>query len=180
MNFRHKHINNHSDIFDEYNKNITEKLYKMCDYYDIDKKLLAPVDSFGIKHPLGFFENDEKYLEFKTLGAKKYCYKNLKNEIGLTVSGVNKKTGVKAIKKVDDFKKGLLFDYESSGKNLLQYNENQSPIILEDEQGHIEERTEKYGINLRPTTYLLGIQENYDVLINDTLHLSLLERGIEK
>ena len=175
-----KHINNHSDIFDEYNKNITEKLYKMCDYYNIDKKLLAPVDSFGISHPLGFFENDEKYLEFKTLGAKKYCYKNLKNEIGLTVSGVNKKTGVKAIKKVDDFKKGLLFDYETSGKNLLQYNEIQSPIILEDEQRHIEERTEKYGINLRPTTYLLGIQENYDILINDTLHLSLLERGIEK
>ena len=98
----------------------------------------------------------------------------------MTVSGVNKKTGVKAIKKVDDFKKGLLFDYETSGKNLLQYNEIQSSIILEDEQGHIEERTEKYGINLRPTTYLLGIQENYDALINDTLHLSLLERGIEK
>ena len=69
-----------------------------------------------------------------------------------------------------DFKKGLCFDYNTSGKKLLTYNDEQPDLTVTDYQDHKTKISQKYGINLAPTEYNLGISIDYETYINDTLH----------
>ena len=164
-----KYINNHDKEFEVYNTEILQKLAKACKFHGIDISELSPKDTKNIEHPLGVFDRENDYKKFVTLGAKKYAYTNKDDEIGITVSGVSK-SGASALSSLKQFKKGFVFDYEHSGKKLLTYNDDQSPIILTDVYGFSEERTDKFGINLRPDTYKLGISEDYGNYINMTLH----------
>ena len=164
----------HAADFDIYNNEITEKLEKALEWHRIDKSLLHPKDSKGVEHPLGVYDPDESYKEFITLGAKKYCYKNSEGKIGITVSGVNK-CGAKSIKTLKDFRDGHIFDYYNSGKKMLTYNDDQDDVTVIDYQGHTTKVSQKYGINLMPTEYTLGISVDYQTYINDTLHY----RGLE-
>ena len=159
-----KFIGDHDADFERYNIEITQKLTTACNFYNIDPALLSPADSKGIRHPLGVYDPDDSYKEFITLGAKKYCYKDQSGKIGITVAGVPK-CGKQAIKTLTDFKEGLVFDYRTSGKQALTYNDVQKPF----DAGGIM-ITDQYGINLMPTVYTMGISEEYGNYINDTLH----------
>lgn len=170
-----KYRNNHDAEFDKYNKEIIIKLQTASDHHGLDKKLLAPADSKGKIHPLGIFDPDEYYKEFVTLGAKKYCDKTADDKIHITVSGVNK-CGAAAVHTLKDFKKGLCFDYKTSGKKLLTYNDEQPELIVQDYQGHKTEISQQYGINLSPTQYKLGISVDYETYINDSLHYGGFEQ----
>lgn len=50
-------------------------------------------DTKGKKHYMGLFEQESDMLEFKTMGAKKYAYRDLQGELHITIAGVNKKIG---------------------------------------------------------------------------------------
>ena len=56
----------------DYNNKVDEKLKTMCNHYNIDFEKTRPKDPKGIKHPLGYFSREDDWLEFKTLGAKRY------------------------------------------------------------------------------------------------------------
>ena len=155
--------------FEKYNKEIIIKLQQALNYHNLDINLLDPADSKGKKHPLGVYDPDEFYKEFITLGAKKYCDKTQDDKIHITVSGVNK-CGAAAVHDLKDFKKGLCFDYNTSGKKLLTYNDEQPDLTVTDYQDHKTKISQKYGINLAPTEYNLGISIDYETYINDTLH----------
>lgn len=83
----------HMKYFENYNKNITQKLEKMCDRYKISKELIRPVTMKGKQKPLGVWEIEAEYNIFKTLGAKRYIYE-INGILSHTISGVNKKYGV--------------------------------------------------------------------------------------
>ena len=106
----------HQDIFLTYNNDMIEKYKTISEVYDdISIKDFMPADKNGVLHPLGFFEFDGLYTEFKTLGAKKYCYRE-DGKLHLTVSGVSKK-GVSALNDdINNLKKGYVLDYDTSGK----------------------------------------------------------------
>ena len=173
-----KYRNNHDAEFDKYNKEIIIKLQQALDFHGLDKKLLDPVDTKGKDHPLGVYDPDEYYKEFVTLGAKKYCDKTQDNVIHITVSGVNK-CGAAAVHDLKDFRKGLCFDYKTSGKKLLTYNDEQPDFTVIDYQGNVTKISQRYGINLAPTEYNLGISIDYETYINDTLHYKELYRDWE-
>lgn len=48
------------------------------------------------KYFLGLFDKEKGYDEFVTLGAKKYAF-NQNGKIGITVAGLNKKSGAKEL-----------------------------------------------------------------------------------
>lgn len=77
------------------------------------------------------------------------------------------KHGANALKKLEDFKDNLVFDYKDTNKNLLIYNDEMENFKLRDYQGHIEEIKARYGCTLVPTTYVLGKSEEYCYLISD-------------
>lgn len=77
------------------------------------------------------------------------------------------KDGAKALKDLKDFKNDFVFKYEDTGKNMLAYNDEMEHFMLTDYKGVTQEVTEKYGCCLVPTTYSLGISEEYFNLITD-------------
>ena len=164
-----KFIGNHDDIFDKFNESVIERYNKVIEHYPNDFTIsdFQPIDPEGNKHTLGVFEieNDHDIKSFKTLGAKKYCYE-LDDGLHLTLSGVNKKSGVEALKgDINNFRNGFEFDYESAGKLIHYYNDEQPEITYEDRDGNIYTSDLKYGIVLQPTTYKIGTTLEYEMLL---------------
>lgn len=116
---------------------------------------------------LGLFDHDKSYSQFITQGAKKYAYIDREDyKIHITVSGVPKE-GAKALKSLEDFKDGLVFDYKYTGKNLLQYNDEMEEFDLIDYKGKKYTVKDKYGCVILPTTYNLGKSLEYAKLLSD-------------
>ena len=84
-------------VIENYNKNVIEKIKKVCTDLNLPFEKFMPKDSKGTEHCLGLFENETKqgckytYDKFVTQGAKKYAYIDSKDkQIHITVSGVPK------------------------------------------------------------------------------------------
>jgi len=172
------------DIFDKYNNETDIKLKRASDALGLDFMKTRPKTIKGVRKPLGHFCYEETYKQLKTLGAKKYLVKDEKNKLHLTLAGVSK-TGVKALKSLDDFKKGFTFGYDDSGKKLLYYGENQPDINVVDLNGVPGTLTGVNGVCLSPCRYTLGITPEYFEYINEfgndvnTLH-GLMELNFNK
>lgn len=161
-----KHLGKHDDIFDDYNKKIVSELEKACTFHGIDSELLRPKDKKGVANQIGIFENEGVYDEFITLGAKRYAYKK-DGKIGITVSGVSKKSGVNALHgSLKNFTENLEFNYDESGKLISTYLNNQRGIVWNKGQADEYESKYKYGINMQPTTYTMSITDEYLDLIS--------------
>lgn len=57
------------------------------------------VDTKGIKHYLGVFDQEKHIKRFKTLGAKNYAYVDDDGKLHITIAGVNKKIGAIELKR---------------------------------------------------------------------------------
>lgn len=131
-------------------------------------------DSFNKTHYLGVYEQEKKYKEFKTLGAKKYAYKYEDGKFGITIAGVPKKEGAKELKTLENFKIGFVFS--NCGKLESRYNDLDYGIYNPDGQkGHdIDIRS---NIVLRPTTYEIGITDEYSRVLMDAENWNLFKEA---
>lgn len=154
--------------FEEDDKRVNAKIEAVCKHYNIPVESFTAVTPKGKISRLGHFSFDGLYEDFKTLGAKKYCYKE-DGKIHITVAGLSKKAA-KYIEKVEDFKVGLFFDCEKSGRTVAYYNDNQ-PIGIQFNDGWKSKC--KYGVAIMPTSYLLGITGDYDILIKNAKVLDI-------
>ena len=158
-----KHIGNHDDFFNKYNKEIALKEKKRAKMLNIDEYYFHPKDSKGIEHRLGIYDTEHTCDKFKTLGAKKYICE-IDKSLEMTLTGVRKKA-VSQIKNIDDFNINLVFDEEHAKKLLSCYNDD-IPICVWKEGGHDEYISDyKYGITLQPTTYSMSITPEYAILL---------------
>lgn len=153
-------------VIEEYNNKVAERIKHVSKILKIPYERYAPKDIKGKERMLGVFDDDGHYMEYITQGAKKYAYKDVNNEIHITVSGVPKK-GAKALKSLEDFKDDFVFEYKDTGKNLLMYVENQSPIELVDFQGNKLIVNDISGCCILPTTYVLGKAQDYMKLLSE-------------
>lgn len=169
-----KFIGKHDEIFNDYNNKVVEKYKEVIKHFKGEFTMddFMPVDNKGVKHPIGFFEFDGFYTEFKTLGAKKYCYRE-DGELHITLAGVSK-SGVKALNDdINMFKKGFKFDYYQSGKLTHVYINNQSHFDFKDYNGEWQHSTQEHGVVLQPTTYTLGITPEYEALVSEYLDMEV-------
>ena len=156
-----KYIDNDNEkYFTRYNEKITQKLVKAVEYHGLDLALINPIDKKGICRPLGVYDDEGVYDKFITLGAKKYCAEK-NGKLDITISGVAK-TGVKALTGISDFKEGLTFDYNTSGRLIMSYNDDQPEMTLTDYLGNTQTIYQQYGINAMPTTYTLGMSDSFN------------------
>ena len=161
------------NIIESYNNEVKAKLEEVSKKLEIDFSSYAPEDVKGIPHLLGIFEHEKfsesdfTYKEFITQGAKKYAYKTFEDNVKITVSGVPK-SGAKALNNdLHNFIDDLIFKYEDTGKNILQYNDNQDAIEVTDYLGNKEIVKEKSGACLIPTTYILKKSLEYSNFIDE-------------
>lgn len=159
-----KYIDCDTDFFERYNKEIERRENMRADMLGIPKDKFCPRDKNGIPHRLGIFDDDGQYKKFKTLGAKKYCYVDKSNELHMTVSGV-RKSAVSQLHDIEDFKDGTVFDVEHAQKLIMSYEDDMSSIVWN--KGQYDEFYSNYrhGICAQPTTYSLGITDDYESIL---------------
>lgn len=120
-------------------------------------------DPAGVRHYMGVYEEDGEYLEFATLGAKKYAYRTPDGVLHATISGVNKKLGGKELEAAGGLSAFLTpgFTFKEAGGRELRYlDKEDTPIWID---GHKVRRRPCVTIN--DSTYTLGITEDYDKLL---------------
>lgn len=162
-------------VFEKYNKSVEDKINFVANSLKIDVEKYQPKDIYGVKHLLGVFEYEDKYLEFITQGAKKYAVKvkekdkktgEVKEKIKITVAGVPK-SGAKALNNLNEFRDDLVFDHSITNKNLIIYVDNQEEYNLVDYNGVEYKVKDKSGCCIIPTTYILGKSEEYTELLTE-------------
>lgn len=150
------------DAVKSYNENCKEKL-RLNGY--------GPVLHNGREYWLGVAEHegdDDTYIEFKTLGAKRYCGRKKSNQkLYITVAGVPK-AGVKCLKDdIKNFTKGFIFDGVTTNKKMHTY--------LYVDKIYIDENGNETGdsINLSPCDYLLDSVTVFDWedIVNEKYYL---------
>ena len=149
--------------FNWYNKWCDERLKEMCNFHKIDFALTRPKTKKGIEKPLGHFLREDDFIEFRTLGAKRYCERRPDNKLYLTVSGINKEAVYMLKDDIKNFKNDFEFDkdFPTVTKKLPIYISNMPDVIYPD--GYKSKY--KSGVALRPNGYKMHIDDNYSKLI---------------
>lgn len=160
----------HKQYFDNYNKQIKEKLKAVADYYKIDFELFQPKTVKGVKKLIGVWDFDGNYKMFKTLGAKRYLYLTDNEKVTATVAGVSKKGIVKYLqskygnnynKIFNAFNTDLIVPSDYTGKLTHTYIDNEMQGTVTDYDGIKYNYYEKSGIHLSPTGYDMSISQLY-------------------
>lgn len=174
----------HRNIFEQYNKNIKNKIkYRLqCAGIDLDKA--APKDVRGKKHPLGVWDFEGVYEQFKTLGAKRYLIYQTVSEkyaennpemcrringkdvaIKVTVAGAHKKKTATYLNCQKDpmafFDDDMEIPEEYSGRLAALYIDHPTEDTVTDylgQEGHWEERS---SVALYPTQYHLNFSKQF-------------------
>ena len=140
-------------------------------WYEYAAKCGVPFTAYTRKHELQILGNadlDAHYQQFKTLGAKKYCY--LENDkLHITIAGVPKTAGAQLMGSIDNFRCGYKFQVSDnddlalrqSWKKQLTYNDDCEYHFNID--GHDLEI--KSNIAILRTTYELDITDEYRELL---------------
>lgn len=150
------------DVILRYNKAAVKKTRDVCKKLGLDPKAFAPKDIKGRARQMGVYDYEGRYDLFKTLGAKKYCTQS-GSEISITVAGVPK-AGAASLQRIQDFKKGLIFTADKTGKNTLFYVDDQMPHKLTDYTGLTYNINDRSGCCILPANYTLGVTEEYEEL----------------
>lgn len=150
------------DFFEKENKRVMELNKKVAKDLGVNIELFEPEDKFGTKHPIGVWEHEDTYEEFKSLGCKQYIYKS-NGKLHLTCAGVSK-LAVKCFKSVDDFE----IDRQLTEKELHN---------CKDDKGHTAEKLiPYYSTNYGKVVYPDGYVSNYRCgicLMPTTFNLSM-------
>ena len=121
-------------------------------------------DPAGNVHYLGVAEDEGVYTEFRTLGAKKYVYRDQGGKLHITVAGVGKNKGGEELEEaggIEAFKEG--FTVRKAGGLEAVYNDKpKDPYYIREDGTPIPITSNLY---LRPSTYTLGLTAEYRRLI---------------
>lgn len=122
-------------------------------------------DPAGITHYMGVYEKEHDMFEFRTMGAKKYVYRETpKDKLICTIAGVSKSLGGKELEShggITAFHEG--FTFEQAGGLEAVYNDDVDTVIYV--EGHSLHITA--NVVLRPSTYTLGLSADYKRLLTE-------------
>lgn len=154
-------------VIEDYNKNVEKRIRKVSEELRIQYEKFAPKDIKGVERMLGVFDNDGRYKEFITQGAKKYAYRTEDDVVHITVSGVPKSGAVCLNNDLNNFKDDLVFEHKYTNKNTVMYCEEQECVSFKDYLGVEYKVSEKSGCCIIPTSYVLSKALDYAELLSD-------------
>lgn len=149
-----KFVGEHDNVFEQ----INQEMIDWCTQNDI----INYVNVGNHKYFLGLYDKEKGYEEFVTLGAKKYAFKQ-SNKIGITVAGLNKKSGAQELERkggLSNFKIGT--EFFDSGRKTVYYNDDKKHFLTV--QGCKIENAS--NIALVDTTYTLGMTDVMLLILN--------------
>lgn len=116
-------------------------------------------DPKGVRHYLGVMEHDADYIEFATMGAKKYAYRYPDGKLGITIAGVNKTKGAAELEKAGGlkaFKEGFVFKEAGGTESIYNDDPEIKSIIREGREIPITA-----NLFIKESEYTLGITAEY-------------------
>lgn len=125
------------------------------------------VDPQGKKHYMGLFEREPDMLEFKTMGAKKYAYRDMDGKLHITIAGVNKRIGAVELERaggIDAMQEDFVFKY--AGGLEARYNDHVNMEYITPDGVPIRITR---NVSLVENTKTLGLTNEYRDLLT-TLH----------
>lgn len=159
----------HKDFFDKWSLNNYKKIVENCLLNGLDWEKTCAKDIKGNEHYIGIFDFEECYKSFKTLGAKRYMYTDMGDNIHITVAGVKKKTGQDFLKKQKDpyktFTYDLIFPEEATGKQTLTYIDKEIFGKVTDYLGNETPYYEKSYIHMEGCEYDMSFAAQYKEFI---------------
>lgn len=174
-------IDAHRDYIEKYNKEVTEKVRKCLEYYDIDISMASPKTIKGVTKPIGVWDYEGMYTRFKTLGAKRYMTEQ-DGELSITIAGVSKKAGIEYLKHtygnntnifkafVEDLEFPAVYDKDGieangSGKLCHTYIDTYMEGEIIDYMGNKYIYNEQSGVHMENTEYTLGLDSEFKRLL---------------
>ena len=156
---------------DKWNEHRIEMYNQLCKQKLLDNGY-GPVIIGSKEYWLGIAEVDkDNIVEFKSLGAKRYAYRDHEGELHITVAGVPKK-GVECLgNDIENFTRDTIFDGETTGKLAHYY--------IYTEGIHIDEDGNEIGdsIDLQPCDYRLDQTERWEWLEEQEICIQTHEGG---
>lgn len=124
-------------------------------------------DPQGITHYMGVYEKEHDMCEFRTMGAKKYVFRETPDDkLVCTIAGVSKSLGGKELEEhggITAFHEGFTFDKAGGLEAVYNDNPEQCDIVR---GGHQLKVTS--NVLLRPSTYTLGLTADYKRLLTES------------
>ena len=159
----------HLEYIEEYNRNILRKIQLAAEFHNIDPAEFSPLNQKGSRKTIGVWDFEGVYDEFKTIGAKRYMYRE-GDKYHLTVAGVNKKRAMEYIQKTyknpfDGLSDKLLVPAEYSGRLTHTYFDTECHGYVTDYLGNVGEYHELSYIHMEPSDYELTLSENYKAFL---------------
>lgn len=158
---------NHKDYYNNYNKDIKERIDKVLEYYKIDPSESRPKNIKGKEKQIGVWDWETEsapYTEFKTLGAKRYIYTE-DGEIHITIAGVGKRSGAEYISKQPEpykfFSDGMYIPADNSGKLTHTYLDYEQQGVLKDYKGNYMKYHELSSVHLEKSSYCMSMTDEF-------------------
>lgn len=175
----------HKEYFDRYNWFVTKKIEKALKYHNLPLEMARPKTIKGVEKPLGVWEIDGHYSEFKALRAKAYAYIE-DGEFHITVAGLPKEWGAHYFNElaqqngtspVDEFHREVVvpktysyYDEEKQkkieGKLTHTYIDDTMSAIVTDFNGIKCAMFERSSVHLEPCDFKLSIASQYLDFLN--------------
>lgn len=164
----------HIGYIEKYNKSIIERLEQSMEYYHFEKERIRPKTIYGEEKPMGVWDYEGDYEEFKALRAKAYIgKKNGKYE--LTLSGVTKKA-IEYLEEQGDpiaqFKDGLVFPKGKSGKTTHTYIDRETEGDVIDKDGVSYHYHELSSIHIEEADYVIKMIPDIMDIIEGIIKMS--------
>lgn len=162
---------NHLDYIEKYNSYIIDRLEQAMDYYKFDRDRIRPKTIYGEEKPMGVWDYEGDYDEFRALRAKAYIGKK-KDKYELTLSGVTKKA-IEYLKENGDpiaqFKDGLIFPKGKSGKTTHTYIDSETTGKVIDKDGIEYNYHELSSIHIEEADYEIKMIPDFVDIIEGIL-----------
>ena len=155
----------HDKYIENYNEIVTNKVINALSYQGIELDKAFPKTLDGIVKPMGVWDYEGTYQQFKTLGAKRYLIKNDKG-YQLTVSGLQKKAALDYMLSQSDnvfnfFNDEMYIPKGHTGKMIHTYIDDIREGVIQDYKGEFSEYSELSSVHLDDADYSLKLGHEY-------------------
>lgn len=166
----------HLDYINSYNALIKKKIEIAAARFKISPDLYSPLNKKGKAKTIGVWDFEGVYKKFKTLGAKRYMFERLPEDIddskgrhrySLTVAGVNKAKACDYLVKTyrtnpfKGFTKDLCIPKEYSGRLILTYFDEPCSGMGIDYLGNECDYSENSYVHMEASDYNLTISQEF-------------------
>lgn len=189
-----RNIEDHINYIKWYNNWYDSQISHICKSYGYTIDDISPMDKNGERHPLGHWDietENDPYIKFKTLGAKRYLTYQNKKGYNMTVAGVPKYSGhydnnnkpIKTITRLvekygdklfDKFNSDMEIDKDDVNKICLTYiDEEINNVPLTDYLGNTIKVSEKSFINMENIGYNFSRSDTFAEFLSNYVERDL-------